>query len=122
MNSKAKTIDEYLAALDDEKRTALEKLRNIISGVAPKAEECISYQMPAFKIDGRVFLWFGASQNHCALYPGGIVAQYKNELQGYRIAKGTIRFYPNKPIPDALVRKIVKARIDENKSRNLKKK
>ncbi len=114
MESKPKTIDEYLAALSDDKRTALERLRKIIKAVASKAEECISYQMPAFRIDGKILLWMGAGANHCAFYPGGIVEQYKDELKGYKTSKGTIQFQPDKPIPVALVKKIVKARIAAN--------
>ena len=70
MKTKAETVDEYLDSLDNEKREALENLRKIIKTVAPKAEECISYQMPAFRIGGRILLWMGASANHCAFYPG----------------------------------------------------
>ena len=117
----SKTVDEYLAALDDDKRNALEQLRKIIKGVSPKAEECISYQMPAFRVDGRVLVWFGAGANHCAFYPGGVVEQYKNELKAFKTSKGTIRFQPDRPIPTTLVRKIVKARIAENKVKNPKK-
>ncbi len=121
MIAKPKTIDEYLASLDDDKRIALEKLRKIIKGVAPKAEECISYQMPAFRHDGRMLVWFGAGANHCAFYPGGIVEQYKGKLKEYKTSKGTIQFQPDKPIPTTLVQKIVKAKIAENKRRISKK-
>ncbi len=121
MTVKAKTVGEYLDALDDDKRSALQDLRKIIKNVAPKAEECISYQMPAFRIDGKVLLWYGAGANHCAFYPGGIVEQYKAELEGYSISKGTIRFQPNKPLPASLVRKLVMARIENNKNRKLNK-
>ncbi len=117
MKKKAGTVDEYLSSLDEEKRGALEKLRKIIKGVAPKAEECISYQMPAFRIDGRILLWMGAGANHCAFYPGGVVEQYKDELKGYKTSKGTIQFQPEKPIPTTLVQKIVRARIKANKKR-----
>ncbi|HUI31964.1 MAG TPA: DUF1801 domain-containing protein [Candidatus Acidoferrales bacterium] len=121
MKSISKTVDGYLGALDEDKRIALEKLRKIIKGVAPGAEECISYQMPAFRMEGRVLLWFGAGANHCAFYPGGIVEQYKSELKDYKTSKGTIQFQPDKPIPTLLVKKIVKARIAENKNRFSKK-
>jgi len=121
MKIKAKTIDQYLAALDMDKRTALEKLSKIIKNVVPRAEECISYQMPAFRIDGKVLLWYGAGANHCAFYPGGIVEQYKDELKEYKTRKGTIQFQPDKPIPKSLVQKIVRARIAGNKINNSKK-
>ena len=109
--TKAKTIGEYLAALSDEKRAALEKLRKDILAAAPGAEECISYQMPAFKLDGRMLVWFGATANHCAFYPGGIVDQFSDDLSAYEISKGTIRFQPSRPLPASLVRKLVKARM-----------
>jgi uncharacterized protein YdhG (YjbR/CyaY superfamily) len=112
---KASTIDEYLANLSDDKRAALEKLRKTIRAAAPQAEECISYQMPAFRLNG-MLVGFGATANHCAFYPmsASTVAAHKEELQGYDTSKGTIRFQPDKPLPAALVRKLVKARIAEN--------
>jgi uncharacterized protein YdhG (YjbR/CyaY superfamily) len=117
VKTKPQTIDEYLATLDEDKRTSLEKLRKIIKVAAPKAEECISYQMPAFRIDGKILLWFGAGANHCAFYPGGIVERYKEELKEYKTSKGTIQFQPDKPIPKGLVQKIVKRRIKEAKTK-----
>ena len=120
--TKPVTIEEYLSGLDKEKRAALEKLRKVIKSAAPRAEECISYQMPAFRIDGKVLLWFGAGANHCAFYPGGVVDKFKDELKGFKTSKGTIRFHPRKPIPAELVRKIVKARIAENREKSHRKK
>jgi uncharacterized protein YdhG (YjbR/CyaY superfamily) len=111
---KARTIDEYLAGLSDDKRAALEKLRKDILAAAPRAEECISYQMPAFRLDGKMLVWFGAAANHCAFYPGGIVDDFKDDLAGYETSKGTIRFQPVRPLPASLVRKLVKARIARN--------
>jgi uncharacterized protein YdhG (YjbR/CyaY superfamily) len=104
------TIDEYLAAVSDDQRTALERLRKTIHSAAPRAEECISYQLPAFRLDGRMLVWFGAAKAHCSFFPGGIVQGYKDELKEFEISKGTIRFQPDHPIPAALVRKLVKAR------------
>jgi uncharacterized protein YdhG (YjbR/CyaY superfamily) len=117
MKDKFKTIDEYLFALTEDKRAALQKLRKIIKSIAPHGEECISYRMPAFRIDGRVLLWFGAGPHHCAFYPGGVVEQYKKQLDGFSTSKGTIRFHPEHPLPAELVKKIVKARIAENRNR-----
>jgi len=113
---KAKTIDEYLAALGEDKRAALESLRQIIRATAPKAEECLSYQLPAFCLDGRMLVAFGATANHCAFYPMSpfTVAAHKDDLKDYDTSKGTIRFPPDHPLPAALVRKLVKARIAEN--------
>jgi uncharacterized protein YdhG (YjbR/CyaY superfamily) len=108
------TIDEYLARLSEEKRGALERLRRAIKSAAPKAEECISYQMPAFRLDGRILVWFGAATNHCSFFPGAFpVADHKDELKAYRTSKGTIRFPADRPLPAALVRKLVKSRIAE---------
>ncbi len=112
---KAETIDEYLAALSDDKRAALQKLRETIRRAAPGAEEVISYRLPAFRLNG-LLVAFGATANHCAFFPmsGSMVEAFHDELKGYDTSKGTIRFQPNKPLPAALVRKIVKARIAEN--------
>ena len=114
---KPKNIDEYLAALSDDKRAALERLRKIIRAAVPKAEECISYQLPAFRLDGKCFVWFGAAANHCAFYPGGIVQDFKDELAAFKTRKGTIQFQPDDPIPATLVRKLVKARIAQTAAR-----
>src|SRR3984893_18636634 len=108
---KARTIDEYLAALSDDKRAALERLRKSILAAAPGAEECISYGLPAFRLDGRMLVWFGASANHCAFYPGAVVEAHKDDLKDYDTSKGTIRFQPANPLSASLVRKLVKARI-----------
>jgi len=116
--SKPQTIDEYLAPLSDEKRAALEKLRTDIRAAAPKAEECISYQIPAFRLGGRLLVAFGAAANHCAFYPGALpVEAHKDELKGYKTSKGTIRFQPDRPLPATLVRKLVKTRIEERATR-----
>jgi uncharacterized protein YdhG (YjbR/CyaY superfamily) len=120
MKSKARTIDEYLAAVsDDDKRAALQKLRKTIRATAPKAEECISYMLPAFRLDGRPLVAFGASARHCAFYPmsSSTVEAHRDELKAYETSKGTIRFQANKPLPATLVRKLVKAGIAENASR-----
>ena len=110
-----KTIDEYLAALSDDKRAALENLRKTIRGAAPKAEECISYQLPAFRQHG-MLVGFGATANHCAFYlmSSTTIETHKDELEDYDTSKGTIRFQADNPLPTALVRKLVKARIAEN--------
>src|SRR5262245_57435062 len=116
MAAKPKTIDEYLAALSADKRAALEKLRKAIRAAAPKAEECISYGLAAFRLNGRPLVAFGVTSNHCAFYPmsSSTVEAHKDELKDYDTSKGTIRFQANKPLPAALVRKLVKARIAEN--------
>jgi uncharacterized protein YdhG (YjbR/CyaY superfamily) len=110
------TPDEYLAALSDDKRRALEKLRKDIRAAAPKAEECISYGIPGFRLKGKLLVSYGAAAKHCSFYPGSIVKKFAKELKSYDAsAKGTIRFSAEKPLPSTLVRKIVKARIAERK-------
>lgn len=107
----AATIDEYLAALPTDRRAALQWVRRRIKAAAPGAEECISYGIPAFRLDGTLLCHFGASAKHCAFYPGAVIESFGDELAGYDTSKGTIRFQPNAPPPAALVRKIVKAQI-----------
>ncbi|MBC7967864.1 MAG: DUF1801 domain-containing protein [Fuerstia sp.] len=118
MNAKPATIDEYLAALSDEKRVALEKLRKTIRTAAPTAEECISYGIPAFRLHG-MLVGFGATAKHCAFYlmSSTTVDAYADELNTFDTSKWTIRFPADKPLPVALVKKLVKARIAENKAR-----
>ena len=115
MTSKPKSIDEYLAGLSDDKRLALENLRKIIRTAAPKAEECISYGLAAFRQNG-MLVGFGATKNHCAFYlmSAKTVAACEEDLKHYDTSKGTIRFQPDNPLPAALVKKLVKARLAEN--------
>jgi uncharacterized protein YdhG (YjbR/CyaY superfamily) len=115
MKAKPQTIDEYLAPLSNEQRAALEKLRRAIKSAVPKAEECISYQIPAFRLGGRMLVAFGAWANHCAFYAGvHPVEAHKDELKAYDTSKGTIRFQADRPLPATLVRKLVKTRIAEH--------
>ena len=111
----AKTIDEYLARIEPDQRAALEALRRVIRKAAPKAEEVITYGIPAFKQDG-FLLGFAASARHCSLHPmnNHTVADFAAELAGYSMSTGTVRFTPDKPLPAAVVAKIVKARVAEN--------
>jgi uncharacterized protein YdhG (YjbR/CyaY superfamily) len=116
---KPSTIDAYLATLGSDERAALERLRKTIHAAAPGAEECISYQLPAFRLDGKPLVAFGATAQHCAFFPmsGTIVEAHADELEGYDTSKGTIRFQPDDPLPVTLVRKLVKARIAETAAR-----
>lgn len=120
MASKPKTIDQYLAGVSPDQRAALAKLRKTIRAAAPRAEECISYGLAAFRLDGRPLVAFGASAGHCAFFPmsGTSVAAHREELEGYETSKGTIRFQPEKPLPAALVRKVIQERIAENAARH----
>jgi uncharacterized protein YdhG (YjbR/CyaY superfamily) len=117
--AKPKTFDEYLAALTKDKRDALQKLRKTIRAAAPKAEEYIGYGLAAFRLGGKPLVALGATAKHCAFYlmSGSTVAAHEDDLEGYDTSKGTIRFSPDKPLPAALVRKLVKARIAENDAR-----
>lgn len=112
-------FDAYLNQLPTNQGDALERLRKAIKRVAPQAVECISYQLPAFRYDGKMLVGLGATSKHCALYlmSSSVVEVFADELKGYSTSKGTIRFQPSQPIPISLVRKLVNARIAENQAR-----
>jgi uncharacterized protein YdhG (YjbR/CyaY superfamily) len=111
---KPASVAEYLASLNDEQRVALEKLRKTIRTAAPKAEECISYDIPSYRLNGRLLVAFAAAKKHCSFFPGALpVATHQDELKNYSTSKGTVRFLPDQPLPAALVRKLVKTRIAE---------
>ena len=109
-----KNIDEYIAGFPPEVQEILQKIRMTIRKAAPKAEEAISYMMPTFKLHGNL-VHFAAFKNHIGFYPAprGIEA-FKKELSAYEGSKGTVRFPLDKPIPYALIGKIVKFRAKEN--------
>ena len=115
---KPRTIDDYLAGVSADQRIALEKLRKTIRAVAPKIEECISYGIPGFRLNGRSLVFFGAWANHCSFYPGNstTLKKFRGDPKGFQITKGTIRFSSDNPLPLALVKKLVKARIAENRT------
>jgi uncharacterized protein YdhG (YjbR/CyaY superfamily) len=110
-------MDDYIGSLPADKRAALQKLRKAIHAAAPRAEEGVSYGLPAFRLGGRPLVAFAASANHCSLYPmsPAVIRAHAADLKGYETAKGTIKFSPGKPLPAMLVRKIVKARMAELK-------
>jgi len=108
--------DRYLAKLSADKRTALEKLRSQIKAAAPQAEECMSYGIPGFRLNGKLLVSYGATKNHLAFYPGSVVREFKSELKNFETGTGTIRFSPDNPIPATVVRKIVKTRIKQQNS------
>jgi uncharacterized protein YdhG (YjbR/CyaY superfamily) len=114
-NSAPKNIDEYLARVPEPARNTLSRIRAVIrSVVPPEATEAISYGIPAFKHKG-VLVWFAAFSNHCSLFPGSsVIEAFKNELKGFSTSKGTIHFPTDKPLPTALVKKLVKARVAQN--------
>lgn len=101
------SIEAYLDGVPQGQRAALQALRETILDVAPTAVEGISYGMPAFRVKGTVVCWFAAAKQHCALYPGGPVDAFLPELTAFSTSKGTIRFQPDAPIPDPLLRRII---------------
>ena len=112
-----KTVDEYLADVPEPARSTLKHIRAVIKSVAPKdATEVISYGMPMFKYNG-MLVAYAAFAKHCSLFPtgSGVIEKFAKELNGYRTSRGTIQFPSDKPLPDALVKKIVKQRVKENR-------
>lgn len=116
---KAKSVEEYLAALPNDVRATLEKVRQAIEAAAPKATETISYGMPAFDYAGRPLVYYAAFKKHCSFFPGSyqVMETFAEELQRYDVEKGTIRFPVGKPLPATLMKKMVKARLRENEAR-----
>jgi len=113
-----KSIDGYLAGIPEPARSTLNKIRAAIRSAAPPdAVETISYGMPAFKYK-KVLVWFAAFSDHCSLFPtASIIQEFKDELKGYATSKGTIQFPIDKPLPTALVRRLVKARVALNEKK-----
>ncbi len=107
-----KSVDQYLAGVPEPARSTLEKIRAAIrSAVPPEATEAISYGMPAFKYKGTL-VWFAAFSDHCSLFPtASVIEEFKHELKGLSTSKGTIQFPTDKPLPNALVKKLVMARV-----------
>lgn len=113
----AKTVDEYLENTPEPARTTLKHVRAVIKSIVPKeTTEVISYGIPMFKYKG-MLVGYAAFAKHCSLFPtgSGVIEKFAKELKGHRTSKGTIQFSPDKPLPDALIKKIVKARVAENK-------
>lgn len=110
-------IDDYLAKVDEPKRATLQKLRQTIRDVLPDAEEVISYGMPAFRLNGRVIAGFAAFKNHLAYLPhsGSVLAELQDELTGYKSTEGSLHFPIDKPLPKALVKKLIAARLRQVK-------
>ena len=113
-----KSVDEYFAAVPEPARTRLSKMRAAIrSAVPPEAGEIISYGIPAFQ-HRRVLVWFAAFSKHCSLFPtASVIEAFKSELKDFSTSKGTIQFPHDKPLPTALIKKIVKARVVQNESK-----
>ena len=113
-----KSVDEYLAGVPEPARAALKKLREAIRSVVPaEATETISYRMPAIRYKG-VLVWFAAFSNHVSLFPtASVIAAFKKDLQGFSTSKGTIQFPLDKPLPTALIKKLVRARVAQVENR-----
>ena len=112
-----KTVDEYLAKVPEPARSTLTHIRKVIrSVVPPEATEVISYNIPIFKYNG-MLIGYAAFSKHCSLFPtgSGVIEKFKKELAGYKTSRGTIQFPSDKGFPDALLKKIVKARVKENR-------
>ncbi|HEV2467942.1 MAG TPA: DUF1801 domain-containing protein [Candidatus Sulfotelmatobacter sp.] len=113
----AKTVDEYLADVPEPAQGTLRHIRKVIQSVVPKeTTEVISYGIPTFKYRG-MLVAYAAFKKHCSLFPTGsrVLDRFAEELAGYRTSKGTIQFPPDKPLPDALLKKIVRDRVKENR-------
>jgi uncharacterized protein YdhG (YjbR/CyaY superfamily) len=108
-------IDRYLAALDEPKRSTLEALRSSIIEVVPDAEQCISYGMPAFKVQGKTVAGFAAFKNHLSYLPhsGSVLATLSDDVANYDQSKGALRFAVDKPLPKRLVKKLVITKMKE---------
>src|SRR5664279_463073 len=107
-------IDEYISGFPKETQKILEQLRATIKKAAPKADEVISYSIPAFKLNG-MLVWFAAYSNHIGFYPRGSgIEAFKKELSIYKGAKGSVQFPLDRPLPFELITKIVKFRVAEN--------
>lgn len=109
------TIDSYLATVKGKQRHALDQLRNTIRSIVPAADECISYGMPAFRLHGKVIAGFRATAKGCSYYPfsGSTLGALADALESYDRTKSALHFGPDEPLPKALVRKLINARIAE---------
>jgi uncharacterized protein YdhG (YjbR/CyaY superfamily) len=116
-NTAVETVDKYLVLVPEPARNTLNKIRDVVRSAVPaRTTEVISYRIPAFKIDTPkhkgMIVWYAAFAEHCSLFPtASVIEKFKEELKGYRLSKGTIQFPVNKPLPVALLKKMVKARL-----------
>src|SRR5205823_8480695 len=110
-----KEIDEYLGTLDEPKRATLAQLRDTIVAIVPDAEQCISYGMPAFKLRGKTIAGFAAFKSHLSYVPhsGSVIPRLAKETEGYASTKGSLHFSIDRPLPRALVRKLLATRMAE---------
>jgi uncharacterized protein YdhG (YjbR/CyaY superfamily) len=111
----AREIDEYLSQVEEPKRTTLQMLRETIQRVIPEADECISYGMPAFRLNGKIIAGFAAFKNHLAYVPhsGSVLPELKDDLAGYTSTSGSLHFPIDEPLPEPLVRKLIAVRLQQ---------
>jgi uncharacterized protein YdhG (YjbR/CyaY superfamily) len=111
-------VREYLSQVPQPQRAALEKLRSTIKAIVPDATEVISYDIPTFKLNGRMLVSYAAFKKHCSFFPGaGPIERHANDLKSFQTSKGTIQFTPEHPLSTALVKKLVKTRVKLNEAR-----
>ena len=108
-------MDDYLGELPEAQKAALQRVRTIVGGLAPDAEEGTSYGVPAFIYSGRPLLGFGATKKHLSIFPfsPAAIEAVRDRLEGFDVAKGTIRFSPDNPVPDDVLADVVRARMQE---------
>ena len=113
-----RNTNEYLLQVPEPQRAALEKLRITIKSIVPDATEVISYDIPTFKLNGRMLVSYAAFKSHCSFFPGaGPIEKHANDLKSFQTSKGTIRFTPEHPLSKTLITKLVKTRIRLNEAR-----
>jgi uncharacterized protein YdhG (YjbR/CyaY superfamily) len=108
-------IDQYLSTLEEAERATLTQLRDMIVAIVPDAEQCISYGMPAFKLEGKTIAGFAAFKSHLSYLPhsGSVIRQLAKETAGYTKTKGSLHFLVNEPLPKELVKKLLDTRMSE---------
>jgi uncharacterized protein YdhG (YjbR/CyaY superfamily) len=118
-----KTVSEYIALFPEKEQVILENIRQIIKETAPEAEEGLGYGMPSFKYKGPL-VYYAAFKKHCSFFPGNstLIRSLDEELAAYKTSKGTIQFTADNPLPDALIKKIVLLRMQENEEKEINKK
>jgi uncharacterized protein YdhG (YjbR/CyaY superfamily) len=124
MNDSAQPIDTYLLSVPASHREALQRVRKVILNAYPSAEECMCYQMPAFRLNGKVLVAFRSAKAHCSVHPmsEAVIASLAEELSDFKTSKGTIRFTPEGPIPDRLLIAVLNARAAECMTKTTKRK
>jgi uncharacterized protein YdhG (YjbR/CyaY superfamily) len=116
----AEEVDEYLGRLEEPQRSTLEALRRTILEVVPEAEQVISYRVPAFRVGGKIVAGFAAFQNHLSYLPfsGSVLAQLADQLHGYEMTKSSLHFPADRPLPSALVKRLIAVRLAETGRRS----